>query len=651
MRHVLALFVAAAAACSSSAPEVAPSAAEDATADVALSTDVASQIDAAQLPELPAAPDVAPDLAPDLPADTGPLCAPGCVTTNPCKTATCDPATGQCLLQDRDGACDDGDPCTSPDQCLAGVCIGPATAGCCTPKCDGKKCGPDGCGKVCGTCDAKQACDPQGQCVAAAPSGDTCAEAVEVAALPFQVTATTAGLANDYEAPPNACIASPLGGGAPDAVFHYAPNSSHRLEVSLSGLGFSGTAYVVTSCADIKNTCKGGLAPFGTPSLGPIWVDVSAGQDVWIIVDGDGVVSGSFTLSLSLCTPQCDGKKCGPSGCGTLCGSCPSFQYECSAQGQCVCLPSCDGKTCGSDGCTGTCAPGCSTSETCDKVGHCVKAGELGDTCATAIPVTTSPFTYEGTTAGLGNDLYAWWACPGNGTSGYLGDEAPDRVFVLNPDVTTTYYVQLTKADFLPALYAKTNCDDPVSCLQASYQAFTLKNQLFFEVPAKTPTYVVVDGHTNGSGTFSLAAKACVAPGDCPAGEQGGTCSYPVDIPFLPYQTSSSGSDDTYALPAGACGMPKGSGKGGPDRAFRYVHNKDGFITITVTGHSGFDPAVYVVTDCTALGTTCLGATDQTGANGQEHLGVKLTKDVPTYIVVDSPSPISGSFIMYVSVP
>ena len=66
------------------------------------------------------------------------------------------------------------------------------------------------------------------------------------------------------------------------------------------------------------------------------------------------------------CTPACDGKSCGPDGCGGQCGACTGGQ-SCDAAGKCtdtVCQPSCDGKKCGDDSCGGVCGL-CDAGESC----------------------------------------------------------------------------------------------------------------------------------------------------------------------------------------------------------------------------------------------------------------------------------------------
>jgi hypothetical protein len=61
------------------------------------------------------------------------------------------------------------------------------------------------------------------------------------------------------------------------------------------------------------------------------------------------------------CLPDCDGRACGPDGCGGSCGACP-LQDDC-VSGVC-CLPDCDGRACGGDGCGGSCGA-CACGESC----------------------------------------------------------------------------------------------------------------------------------------------------------------------------------------------------------------------------------------------------------------------------------------------
>ena len=71
------------------------------------------------------------------------------------------------------------------------------------------------------------------------------------------------------------------------------------------------------------------------------------------------------------CWPDCDGKDCGPDGCGGICGVCFPGDF-CQANGKCNCLPDCEGKECGPDGCAGSCGE-CPEGQVCDN-GTCGQA-------------------------------------------------------------------------------------------------------------------------------------------------------------------------------------------------------------------------------------------------------------------------------------
>ena len=63
----------------------------------------------------------------------------------------------------------------------------------------------------------------------------------------------------------------------------------------------------------------------------------------------------------SECIPSCNGKNCGPDGCG---GTCGTHAGQCDdgltcQNGVCTCIPDCTAKICGSDGCGGECPNGC----------------------------------------------------------------------------------------------------------------------------------------------------------------------------------------------------------------------------------------------------------------------------------------------------
>ncbi len=566
----------------------------------------------------------------------------------PCKQGVCEPGSGLCLISDKDASCDDGDPCTQADNCLLGTCMGFPKPGCCTVSCVGKSCGDDGCGGSCGSCKGGEVCG-KGACVASTSAGETCADAQVIASLPFQHAGSTLGKANDLKAPDKACYNGSLGDYGPDVVYSYVPTQDGSVGIHLTGFDNKPAFYVFTDCADVKNSCLGGTLGFGQNELGPVYVPVTKGKAVFIVIDADDK-GGDYTLDVSACTPQCTGKVCGTDGCGGVCGYCPKLSaYNCSSAGTCVCVKSCAGKTCGDDGCGGSCGT-CGSGDVCDGGIQgayqlkCVKANQAGDTCANPMVVDKPVYTYSGTTVGLGNNLYGWAFCQGNGTGAYYGSEAPDMVFALGGGKAETWRVELTQAGSNLEIYALTDCKDPVTCTQAGYKGATLKTQLLVEAPTGAALFVAVDGYNDQAGTFTLQAKKCVVPSDCPQGEPGEYCSFPVVIDALPYKKAGSIGIDSYALPKGACGAPKQFGHGGGNRAYAFTASQAGTYTVTVKGSLGMDPIVYAAKDCTKLASTCAGYADKTGENGAETLAIAAKAGEVWYVVVDAPTSVGGAF-------
>ena len=83
--------------------------------------------------------------------------APECDDDNPCTDDGCDGETG-CVFPANTSDCDDGDPCTLGDICAGGSCAGPGAQDCD----DGNSCTSDSCDSSAGGCvhDAAAGCDP-----------------------------------------------------------------------------------------------------------------------------------------------------------------------------------------------------------------------------------------------------------------------------------------------------------------------------------------------------------------------------------------------------------------------------------------------------------------------------------------------------------
>lgn len=94
----------------------------------------------------------------------------------------------------------------------------------------------------------------------------------------------------------------------------------------------------------------------GLPSNGcetPVTTSCVGTVDCAGICNGAGV-RDCLGVCGGLAQPQCDGRECGPDGCGGTCApGCP-LGDSCTQEGLC-CAPNCVGRVCGDDGCGGVC--------------------------------------------------------------------------------------------------------------------------------------------------------------------------------------------------------------------------------------------------------------------------------------------------------
>jgi hypothetical protein len=151
-----------------------------------------------------------------------------------------------------------------------------------------------------------------------------------------------------------------------------------------------------------------------------------------------------------LCQPACDGRECGPDGCGGYCGSCQQG-YSCSGAGLCAELPTCE----------------LVSQIACDEI-------------------------VNGDTSGRENQLEAY-DCDGfEGTAGEI-------VYVFQAQMDDTITVELLpQFSNLELLVTQGPCD-PDSCLGRTTDILEL------EVDGGKKYYIAVDGQTGEEGSFTLS--------------------------------------------------------------------------------------------------------------------------------------------------
>lgn len=134
-------------------------------------------------------------------------------------------------------------------------------------------------------------------------------------------------------------------------------------------------------CEDCQITCDG-------KSCGPDGCGGSCGE----CEPGYGCNDGMCEP----CEPFCDGVQCGSDMCGGSCGSCNGLDLCLS--GQCVpCSRDCEGKTCGPDGCGAICGT-CEENEAC--IGGSCESEDAGLECGAVITSCTCQTAPPGATPG-----------------------------------------------------------------------------------------------------------------------------------------------------------------------------------------------------------------------------------------------------------
>jgi len=141
----------------------------------------------------------------------------------------------------------------------------------------------------------------------------------------------------------------------PEAIYSVKLDAETVVSATLLNQQFQGQIAVMEKYCASTWACVAAAQTPG-PGMGvQIQFKAKPQTQYYVVVDGSSSADfGPFALTSDCCLPQCDGKVCGPDGCGMTCGECPGAQDAC-VEGACVCQPSCGGKVCGDDGCGGSC--------------------------------------------------------------------------------------------------------------------------------------------------------------------------------------------------------------------------------------------------------------------------------------------------------
>lgn len=250
----------------------------------------------------------------------------------------------------------------------------------CVPMCADRSCGVDGCGGSCGDCGAGEVCSVAGTCIPACVADcsqqmcgdDGCGGSCGDCAAPTPLCDTVVGRCTDClgDCTNRICGDDGCGGscGTCDAPFVCAANGSCECVADCTGreCGFSCDVMCGPEC-DAGEICNdAGRCEVCTPSCaGRVCGD-----------DGCGGTCGDCAAE-QRCTEAglCEACNCGVAECSAdgCCGDCPvdsnGTALVCTSAGLCSCqpdcMPACDGRSCGPDGCGGTCGADCAANQRC----------------------------------------------------------------------------------------------------------------------------------------------------------------------------------------------------------------------------------------------------------------------------------------------
>ncbi len=119
-------------------------------------------------------------------------------------------------------------------------------------------------------------------------------------------------------------------------------------------------------------------------------------------------------------------------------------------------------------------------------------------------------------------------------------------------------------------------------------------------------------------------------------------------FPFILNAETTVGAVDNYNLAsAGTCagGGTQVPGTGnGPDVVLHFVTAKSCTLSINLFPFAGIDLALYAVTNCAALASTCSRVSDASAAGGGEVLNFTVSPLVDYWVIVDGSSGGSGGY-------
>jgi hypothetical protein len=405
--------------------------------------------------------------------------------------------------------------CNAGQSCQAGQCVPDV----CVPSCAGGPCTSDGCGGRCGGCPEGQGCAMTGGCAVLMDCADyaACLNDCEQddALCTDRCDSNTSFEAFDtYGTFVNCLISNCSQAGDFNAcVFQFC---STEYYACYSGPENCGWLWGCSTHCEPFPACVGDCLVEGTEAaqeevvaaincVGEECQELVRGTDCWNAAVAEGGACYDLVEPCAgTCTPDCDGKECGGSGCGYDCGTC-EVGFICNAAYSCeVCNVACGTAVCGPSNCPGIDCGACEPGELC-RDGGCV---DLPNCEPEDAQVVTCDMSVTGNNAG-GTNLFSRYACVGWDEGG------PERIysFTATADDTVTIAFAAAPSADLDIFVLDSTCTAE-SCVAVG------DNGLQLEVLAGETYYVVVDGYQGATASYTLGFDCAATCPDPACGER-----------------------------------------------------------------------------------------------------------------------------------
>jgi cysteine-rich repeat protein len=315
---------------------------------------------------------------------------------------------------------------------------------------------------------------PQPPMEAGAPGSavDTCPgnPIAVIAGAPIIVDGDTTGAASDLKGKTGACA---VGEGGPDHVYHLKPTGSGFLDIQVQGLGAMNPLFYVRSTCTDEASQTACAPPLGAAKLVKLQINVVAGHDYYVVVDGASGSAGKYELTLKLTT-------------GSFCGDGKIDPGE-----------ACDDiNKVDNDGCSPSC--------------KAVNGDPAAADCTSPHPVHMwkgTTVTGTGSTTAYGNTFTK------TGTSCIVSTNnlnlAPDHIYEVTAHAAGTLKVTLTPTEptFDMEIVARKTCTDPNT--QAAGMCSNNANAgavetMTYAIANGEKVYVAAEGALNAKGSYTI---------------------------------------------------------------------------------------------------------------------------------------------------